>query len=250
MKNYFYLLFIFLISNTVSLKAYSQKKVENGDIAVDRQIKGEIIFGGNLSQVDGDEVYGFKKFGVNAGFGGILPLGHRFSMSVEVLFNQKGSYQKLPPSPDSLSHVPYYSLRLNYLTAPIMFHFEDRNTWTFGVGFSWGRLVGFKEIEHNKSQPWERADTIPYKTKNDFSVIADIRFRVWKHLKIDVQYSYSMAKIRTRAFNPNPGIVEPWTRNQYNNLITVRLLYYLNEKYLPERFTFKRNKNKKKKEKN
>jgi hypothetical protein len=64
-------------------------------------------------------------------------------------------------------------------------------------------------------------------------------------LKLNVQYSYSLAKIRTRYYNPNPGSVDPWSRNQYNNVITVRLLYFLNEKYLPERFKFKRTKTKK-----
>jgi len=245
MKNKISLLFILLFSIASTLKVHSQKKADNGDITVDRQIKGEIIAGANLSQVDGDQVYGFKKFGVNAGFGGILPLGHRFSMSVEVLYSQKGSYQKYSPQPDSLSRVPYYSLRLNYLEAPIMFHFEDRSTWTFGLGFSYGRLVGFKEIEHNKSQPWNRPDTISYKTNNEFSIIADLRFRIWKHLKLDAQYSYSLAKIRTRFFEPTPG--DSWTRNQFNNVITLRLLYYLNEKYLPPRFKFNKTKTKKKK---
>jgi hypothetical protein len=221
---------------------------ENNDNkpAVDREIKGEVIAGFNLTQVDGDEVYGFKKFGACVGVGGILPLGHRFSLSLEILYDEKGSYCKYAPSPVDSLQLPYYSLKWNYLTAPIMVHFEDRNTWTFGLGFSWGRMVSYKELEHNKFQSWNRPDTITYKTKNDFSIIADIRLRIWKHLKLNVQYSYSLAKIRTRYYDPDPGRVDPWSRNQFNNVITVRLLYYLNEKYLPERFTFKRHKKEKK----
>ena len=239
-------IFILLLLSLISCKLQAQKNTEDGDIKVDKQIKGVLIGGFNLSQVDGDEVYGFNKFGINAGFGGILPLGHRFSLSVEVLYNEKGSFRKYPPQADSIGNLPYYSLKWNYLTAPIMVHFEDRSTWTFGVGFSYGRLVGFKELEHNKSKPWNRPDTITYSTKNDFSILADIRFRIWKHLKFNVQYSYSLAKIRTRYYDPNPGSIDPWSRNQFNNVITIRLLYYLNEKYLPERFTFKKNKTKKK----
>jgi hypothetical protein len=245
MKNKNFIIFICVVF-FISVGVQAQKKTNEGDITVDRQIKGELIGGFNLSQVDGDEVYGFNKFGINAGFGGILPLGHRFSLSVEVLYNEKGSYRKYPPESDSLSHIPYYSLKWNYLTTPIMVHFEDRNTWTFGVGFSYGRMISFKELEHNKFQTWSRPDTITYKSKNEFAVIADIRFRIWKHLKLNVQYSYSLAKIRTRYFDPDPGRVDPWSRNQYNNVITVRLLYYLNEKYLPDRFTFKRHKKEKK----
>jgi hypothetical protein len=236
-RSIYFLLFFVLFA----MKTYAQKNTENGDIGVDKQIKGVLIGGFNLSQVDGDEVYGFNRFGANAGFGGILPLGHRFSMSVEILFDQKGSYRKYAPESDSIANIPYYSLRLNYLKAPIMFHFEDRNTWTFGLGFAYARLVGFKELDHNSPQAWDR-DNITYKTKNDFSIIADIRFRIWKHLKFDAQYSYSLFRIRSRYYNPDPPNVKPWSRNQYNNVITVRLLYYLNEKYLPQRFTFKKHK--------
>lgn len=240
----FHLYLPILIISGFSANTIAQK-TQKEDIQIDKQIKGVLIGGMNLTQVDGDECYGFKKFGINAGFGGILPLGHRFSLSVEILYNEKGSYEKYPPQSDSVKNLPYYSLKWNYLSAPVMVHFEDRNTWTFGLGFSYGRMVGFKEIEHNVKQNWSR-DNITYKTKNDFSVLADIRFRIWKHLKLNVQYSYSLAKIRTRYFDPNPGSVEPWSRNQFNNTITVRLLYYLNEKYLPDRFTFKKKKKKSK----
>jgi len=222
---------------------FAQEETDN-KLKVDREIKGEIIAGLNLTQVDGDEVYGFNKFGVCAGFGGILPLGHRFSMSIEILYDEKGSYRKYAPSPVDSLQLPYYSLKWNYLTAPIMFHFEDRNTWTFGLGFSWGRMVTFKEKEWNVSKDWDRSE-ITYKTKNDFAVLADLRFRIWKHLKFNIRYSYSIVPVRKREY-VNPTTFETWTRKQYNTAITIRLLYYFNEKYLPDRFTFKK-KNKKKK---
>lgn len=223
----------------------AQDETTDGKIRVDREIKGVLIGGINISQVDGDEVYGFKKVSPCVGFGGILPLGHRFSLSLEILYDDKGSYQKYPPSPagDSVQ-LPYYSLKWSYLTAPVMVHFEDRNTWTFGLGFSWGRMVSFKEKEWNIPQEWNR-DVITYKTKNDFAVIADLRFRIWKHLKFNIRYSYSMVPVRKREYT-NPVTFETWSRKQYNSVITVRLLYYFNEKYLPDRFTFKKNKDKKK----
>lgn len=209
------------------------------DIRVDRQIKGVLIGGLNLSQVDGDEVYGFHKLGFTGGFGGILPLGKRFSLSVEILYSQRGSYRKFSPDIDSAPIRPYYKLNWDFMYVPVMFHFEDRSTWTFGVGFSYGRMINFREIEHNQPKDWDRSE-ITFKTKNDFNVIADIRFRIWKHLKFNAQYSYSLAKIRTRYFNPVGQ--DPEFRNQFNNVITVRLLYYLNEKYLPERYKYRKKK--------
>ncbi|HOY30400.1 MAG TPA: outer membrane beta-barrel protein [Bacteroidales bacterium] len=241
------LIIIFLLNGGLSPLIQAQNKTDEKP-GVDREIKGVAIAGFNLTQVDGDEVYGFNKFGTCVGFGGILPLGHRFSMSLEILYDEKGAFRKYPPSPVDSLQLPYYSLKWNYLTAPLMFHYEDRNTWTFGLGFSWGRMVSFKEKEWNIQKPWDRPDTITYKTKNDFSVIADLRFRIWKHLKFNIRYSYSLVPVRTRVYT-NPVTFETWERKQYNNVITIRLLYYFNEKYLPDRFTFKKNRDKKKKTK-
>ena len=53
-------------------------------------IKGEVISGVNLSQVDGDMFYGFKKFGLNVGVGAMIPFGKNWDVSFEILYNQKG----------------------------------------------------------------------------------------------------------------------------------------------------------------
>ena len=37
-------------------------------------IKGALIAGFNMTQVDGDEVYGFKKIGFNVGAAAIIPV--------------------------------------------------------------------------------------------------------------------------------------------------------------------------------
>lgn len=234
------ILLLLLLFSFCLLRA--QNPDQQKKIRTDKQFKGEIIAGMNLSQVDGDEVYGFNKMGLHVGAGAMIPLWHRFSFSVEVLFDQRGSFRKYAPGGDTLP-PPYYSLKLNYLSAPFLIHFEDRDTWTFGVGFSYGRLVSFSETEHGTKQPWTYS-TFPY-NKNDFNILADIRFRVWKHLKFNLRYSYSLAKIRTRDYSDFQG--NTWTRKQYNNVITLRLVYMLNEKYLPDRNKIEKRKKKKEK---
>lgn len=189
-------------------------------------IKGVGILGTNLSQVDGDEVYGFYKFGLNVGAAAIIPISERWSVSLETIYNEKGSYQGsqyAPPKDGS------YLLKLNYAEVPVLVHFEDRETMTFGLGMSWGRLVQMEEYEHLHRIPWETA-TGPYKA-DDFNVLFDVRFRLHKRLWGNVRYAYSIAKIRTREFEDLTG--QQWTRDQFNNLITVRLMYIFNEKLKP-----------------
>ena len=37
-------------------------------------VKGEVFCGVNACQVDGDECFGYKKFGVHAGAGALIPI--------------------------------------------------------------------------------------------------------------------------------------------------------------------------------
>jgi hypothetical protein len=193
-----------------------------------QRIKGELIFGMNMTQIDGDEVFGFHKFGLNTGVGAIYPFNKHWSLGIETIFSQKGSYQKESIEVDTLP-TPYYNIRLNYLEVPVLVYFEDKGTMTFGLGFSWGRSIGIEEIEHGKKI---ETTTLagPYK-RDDVNVLADIRFKIWKKLKFNFRYAYSVLPIRTRVFTNTYGV--SWERTQYNSILTFRLIYIFNE--APER---------------
>lgn len=189
-----------------------------------QSIKGMMILGFNVSQVDGDEVFGFRKLGLNTGVGAVLPFGKKWSVSVETLFNQKGAYQKYPYEYDTLAR-PYYNLRLAYAEVPLMVHFSDKDALTVGLGFSFGRLVKYSEIEHGQKMIWPTS-VIPY-DRGDVNLLLDVRFRMFYKFYFNFRYCYSVDKIRTRAFSNG---VSSWERDQYNNLLTFRLLYVINDK--------------------
>jgi hypothetical protein len=190
--------------------------------------QGAVMGGMNLSQVDGDEVYGYKRVGGHLGLGVILPI-KKWDITLETVFNQKGAYQR-EQYQDSLYGTLLngkYDLRLNYVEIPLLAHFTDRERYTVGAGFSYGRLVSFEEIEHNDAVP-PYSDTVSF-NKNDFCVLADLQVRVWKRLKFNIRYSYSMVPIRERVFIDPYSIKQPNERKQYNNVLTFRLVYVFNE---------------------
>jgi hypothetical protein len=191
---------------------------------VDAQfIKGALIFGTNISQIDGDEVYGFKKIGFNIGASAIVPFSNKWAISIENIYSQKGAYQK-PQYADSISGE--YRIKLNYVEVPVLVHYTDKNIFTVGAGLSWGRLVKVDEWEHgNKTNTSLSSGTY---SQNDINILADLRFRIWKKLKFNVRYAYSIPKIRTREHSDLSG--DTWIRKQYNNLVSFRLIYVFNER--------------------
>lgn len=240
-------------------------------------IKGELFAGGNLCQVDGDECYGFKKLGLNAGAGALIPFTSWMDLGLEVMFSQKGAYKR-----DSLvynSTYPHaYNLKLNYVEVPLMLYFTDKDVASIGVGVSYGRLVGLQELDDNAPSDYEgqgigvgdgclhwrnddpnlpdisqiddieELNTIAYQQypdityvsevvansntyrPHDFNICADLRFRIWEGLHLEARYQYSLRPLRYRMYYADPNqLLANQIRKQYNNTITIRLVYIFNE---------------------
>ena len=240
-------------------------------------VKGEVFFGGNACQVDGDECFGFKKFGVHAGAGALVPILNisNFSMDVglEVLFNQKGAYKC--DAYVSNSTYPYaYNLKLNYAEIPLMLYLTDKDRYSLGVGVSFGRIVGLDEKNNGESTGialgdgnlhWrENEERMPDISRiydineldkvirsagipdtilissvidnshsyraNDFNICADLRVRLWEGIHAELRYQYSLRPIRTRMFYSDADLqLANQIRTQFNNSITLRLVYIFNE---------------------
>jgi hypothetical protein len=203
--------------------------------------KGMVIVGGNLSQINGDQVYGFNRIGLNAGLGAMAPLNKKKNvlMSMEVLYNQMGAKESGDPF--------QYNTRLDYVSIPFLIHYEDRlGGLTFGFGLQYSALVNSKE---NWGLP---ADTIHFMdypdmstvkdfNKSDFSLLFDVRFRIWERLKFNVRYQITCPRMPIRSnvryFNGLPltnSDYYSWTRNFYNSSLSFRLIYVINERLSTE----------------
>ncbi len=240
-------------------------------------IKGEVFIGGNACQVDGDECYGFKKFGVHAGAGALIPIfnssGVNLDVGLEVLFNQKGAYKR-----DSITHnstFPYaYNLKLNYAEIPLMLYLTDKDRYSIGVGVSYGRVVYLDEKQNGLSTGialgdgklhWKDGDDgrpdigriddineldaiirsagIPdtigiasvidnshtYRA-HDFNICASLRVRIWEGIHAELRYQYSLRPLRYRMFYEDADLtLANQIRTQFNNSITLRVVYIFNE---------------------
>ena len=132
---------------------------------------------------------------------------------------------------DSTVITGEYDLRLNYGEVPLMVYFTDKNFASVGVGVSYGRLTYVRLKEQGIDITKEKRDEF---NKDEFNILADVKIRVWKRLKLGFRYSYSLTPIRTIPYSEyNPNYAGEGHANdkvkQRNDLFTLRLTYVFNE---------------------
>lgn len=211
-----------------------------------QRIRGFVTAGTTLSQIEGDELKGFEKWGFSGGVGAMVYLSKNedWRLSIEALYSQRGSYNN--------SGDPYsISLKLDYVDIPLMIHYRD--PWggmLVGLGLDYGRLVQqpHNVMRYNPNYFFPDTNDMTF-LNNDLMVVADIRFPVWKNLWLNIRWQHSLIAIKKdwefsefRGTTPllddngnpvqNPDgstVVVPrkvtWTNNCYNNSIAFRLIW-------------------------
>ncbi|QQS31142.1 MAG: PorT family protein [Sphingobacteriales bacterium] len=173
-----------------------------------------IAGGVNFSQIDGDNIGGYNKFGVNTGFLSELPFTDRWSVGFELLFAQKGSRAVIT------ANNPFdFKIILDYAEIPVIAKFHDRKGgFTFGAGFALGRLVRSRYFENgidatesyfstNKANNWE------------WSIVADISYMFTPVWGVNLRGAYSLLPVRK---DPNSVFR---ASGQFNNVLTVRSIF-------------------------
>lgn len=203
-------------------------------------LRGFASLGMIVSQLDGDEVYGFKHVGLTGGLGVMLPFNidkpdEGFMLSTEILFSQRGAKNTNNWDPFG------YTCNLNYIDIPLMIHYMDKRAGAgLGVGLQYGRLIKSKETWIlpdpyilDMDRPLNIDDAV-FK-KNDISFVADFRFNIWRGFKADVRWQYSLTPIREdfEFYNSydreDLDYFRSWKRDFKSNYVTIKLIYVINE---------------------
>jgi hypothetical protein len=194
--------------------------------AAAQRVLGALSVGVNLTQVDGDEFYGFHKFGLNFGPQVMVPFGKNsnWSAGLELLYSQKGSYHR--GAYDSTT----FKLQQDYVEVPVLVRFTDKKIISAGIGFSYGQLVNYKETKNSVFDSlFQYQNSL---SNNDICVLADLSIRIWYKLWANVRYQYSLKSNRTVLVTDPNNPTNPFTREQYNNVISVRLTWIFNQQKL------------------
>lgn len=189
-----------------------------------QRIHAYLSSGVSLSQIEGDELKGFRSTGYVGGIGAIASISdnNRWGLTTEVLFACRGAYNN--------SGDPYSAnIKLNYIDIPVLVHYQDPyGGMLFGLGLCYGRLVMQPHFQGKYNPNYFVPDTSNYRfLPDDFSVVADARFTVWRGLQFNIRWQYSFLPVkRDWEFSEFiRGRWQSWSNNCYNHSLMFRLIY-------------------------
>lgn len=180
----------------------------------DSKFRGMAILGANASQITGDDLAGYNKLGLNAGFGVHFMFTEKISTSITLLYSQKGSKSQLNQNNAGNQR----KILLDYVEIPVLFNFFDRERAIFSAGPSLGRLVRYKEFDSNGQL--NTLENTPYGDW-DISAVASVSFLFKVRYGVNLRFAHSLASLGT--------FTESNLKNQgqYHNSVSIRLLYLL-----------------------
>jgi hypothetical protein len=216
MKLYLSIFFAFVLA--LPLSAQKQKQDDFDPNEKPPFVRAALIGGMNISQVDGDGIAGFRKFGANGGAAAYVNLTKGFNASFEILYSMRGAKSS---GNETIRDGRKLVLNLDYIEVPFMVHYNDRDKAIFGLGVSWNTLV------RSNVDPAILADDVTFK-RASLDFVGGVTFLIKKRYGINLRYSYSLTPTATAVSNGTTGIRTTLDGKLKNNVIGVRFMYFLN----------------------
>ncbi len=200
-----------IISKKILLLGILLIYIISQSFAQEKGFRGGLMLGAVASQVDGDQLAGFNKGGLQAGIFLTNRINKTNGFTIEMKFIQKGSFVN---HLDSLNpdNNRYYKLRLNYVEVPFIYNFYLNKKFMLEAGAGFAYL--FKSREDKDGNGFMLPD--PVFKKFDVPFVFGVCYFPFQKFHVDFRYSYSMVAIREHPAHQTFY----FNRGQYNNLLS------------------------------
>ena len=152
------------------------------------EFSGGIELGVSTTQLSGDALSGFDKFGLSAGPFIRTTFSEKSSAKLGILYLNKGSKKNADPDNGDLIT---YAIRLNYVEVPITYSYSINNIRAEG-GLAIARLVSSSELGTDGR---ERDFIFPFE-KMDFSVVLGASYYFSENIFVNGRWSQSIIPVR------------------------------------------------------
>lgn len=166
---------------------------------------GTAVVGANVSQIDGDNLLGWDKIGINAGMRLGYNIADKTNLAIEFLYSQRGS------APSISSGSDFGSIDLKYIEIPLLveyndWYLEEDDYYKVGIegGLSYGNLFSV-----NSSNSFVPIDLDGYK-KHDISYTLGARYSFTKHIAGVFRFSQTIGNIYANTSGDLEGQVSRW----------------------------------------
>ena len=161
------------------------------------EFSGGIELGVSSTQLSGDALSGFDKFGLSAGPYVRTTFSEKSSARLGILYLNKGSKKNANPKNGDLIT---YAIRLNYVEVPITYSYSIHNIRAEG-GLAIGRLISSSELGTDGR---ERDFVFPFE-KMDYSVIVGVNYFFSESIFVNGRWSQSVIPVRKSPSVVNSG---------------------------------------------
>lgn len=196
-----------------------------------QRFKVGALVAGNAAQIDGDRIFGYRRFGAEAGIQGIAMLNKTQYLSLEFLFSQRGSIT----APDEMSSrgIAYSEIRLNYIEVPILYNIKlplvkSQEGAYFYTGVSIARFLGGNVGGVNNPKTANPVILLKNRTSEfktfEVDYIIGANYFFTKNWGVTVRHTVGL----THFFEPTEADILENLKPMRNLFITVGGVYILN----------------------
>ena len=176
----------------------------------------ELLVGANFSQVDGDQLAGYDKLGLNAGLQINREINEKWEGAFEIRFSMKGARTvvtdpDLPPPLD-------LTLNYHYLEIPFLAKYIAVKNFTFYAGPSLGINVVNQRNENGRESEELELNTL------ELGLQLGGTYYLTDKVGLDLRHSYSLSSIRNVPIIVN-GPTWFGRAGWYNRLFTIGINY-------------------------
>lgn len=178
----------------------------NQSFAQTKRFGGGLVFGVTASQIDGDAAAGYHKVGLNVGVRGTINFTERWLLSLDLLFNQRGSR--------TLEAETIFTRQINlqFLEVPIMIRYAD---WKDEKGFyrvyaaagvAYSRLFSYSLNDYAQTAFRFSQDF----RANEIAAVGELGFRSSPHWGYSLRFSKALMPLTAATPAAQIGIYDNW----------------------------------------
>lgn len=183
--------------------------------AFSQGFNAELLLGANFSQVDGDQLGGYNKLGLNTGVQINRKISDDWEGAFELRYSMKGAKKVIDPEAP-----PTFTLKLNYqyVEVPLLVKYTGFDPFTLYAGPS----IGVNVQNEREENGIKTSVTDLNKTEVGFHLGGT--FYVNQNIGLDLRHSYSLFSVtekNARSIGPSWFNRTGW----YNRLFTIGVVY-------------------------